>query len=759
LRKQTTLKIANYLTEIQKEVFEIISEHKNILISSNPASGKTTLFAQLCIDSISNPINNNRIIFCAPYLIIQEQFKQRLLNSKVSVDFELNGLSERKKLNKEDRIITSTFKSFPKISENLNTEDIVIIDEAHTLLVVFSDKKTNKHDHFGNFYKSLYDTKAKIVLMTGTPVESFQYWFDDLHEIKVLKESAKAKVKIQYSDSKENDIVIQFAKECIEKYDKNSLNVIYVKSKIKCEKIAKIIELLGYKGLVLTSETKSSKEYEELVKYSIISLDYQFLITTNVISTGANILNENMGKALMLNEHDPIEIKQFSKRFRNKLDIEIDVVNKYQKNVERFENLRDKIREKRNLNREYLRKIKQNLNVELEPRIIDELEFNQLGGEAYQLNPKFMQSTYLKRNLLQEIYYHQEITKTYNDRNELINALNEFDDIISVEIQAYESSKTDFKFNERAYQENKKAYFNDVIDDFIANPEVYLWVSSKYIKVYHKYSDLTKISSILDKFVLSKSIDEEAKLISINPPIINNIIAPLIEYYSLFDIGDARLTLMSCLKFIKVVPKNKRSKHAIALWFNHIFHESFKIPDDYGPENYNLDRRNSFDINENKNSKLIYFLLNQSFNFLMNNEEIYYQEFKNYIISSDFNVDFFPDKFFPWRSQLTIHDGTITEIDTNFGFGLLHSIFAIKSKQEQKKHPKIKSKGRVNTHLPANMEYLFCLNQKETQLVISSLTLIKTSPPTYLYNSMNLNESERVVIDRNYLTLMASSSI
>ena len=80
MRKQTTLKIANYLTEIQKEVFEIISEHKNILISSNPASGKTTLFAQLCIDSISNPINNNRIIFCAPYLIIQEQFKQRLLN-------------------------------------------------------------------------------------------------------------------------------------------------------------------------------------------------------------------------------------------------------------------------------------------------------------------------------------------------------------------------------------------------------------------------------------------------------------------------------------------------------------------------------------------------------------------------------------------------------------------------------------------------------------------------------------------------------
>tara|TARA_R110002050_G_scaffold237585_1_gene373614 strand:+ start:42137 stop:44413 length:2277 start_codon:yes stop_codon:yes gene_type:complete len=757
LKNQTNLNIKEYLTEIQKEIFEIISEHKNILISSNPASGKTTLFAQLCINSIANPINN-RIIFCAPYLIIQEQFKQRLLDSKVSVDFELNGLSKRKNLNKEDRIATSTFKSFPKISESLNPEDIVIIDEAHSLLVIFTDKKANKHDHFGNFYKSLYDTKAKIVLMTGTPVESFHYWFDHLHEIKVFKESIKAKVNIQYSKSNENDIVIQFTKECIKNHGENSLNIIYVKSKNKCEKIAEIIDQLGHKGLVLTSETKSSKEYKELVESSIISHDYQFLITTNVISTGTNILNKNIGKALMLNEHDPIEIKQFSKRFRNKLDIEIDVINKPQKNVDDFQKIRKILIAKRTLNREYLRKVKQNLYTETELNNSAEFEFNQFGGEASHLNPKSIHIAYLKRNLLQEIYYHKEITKTYNDRKEIVKALNEFDDIISIEIQEYESGKMDVTFDEKAYQENKKEYFNKVIKAFIEQPEVYLCAFSKYIQVYHKYSELIHIKYILDKFEITEMTIAEANKLSIHTDMLDKLISPLVSYYDLFFINQPKLTLTRCLTFIKNVPPNKQSKYIISLWFNDKFHNYLKIPNNYDLQNENLEYKNPW---ESKNKDLIYFLLNQTFLFIMGNEEIYYNHFKDSFISSSHNKNFYPDEFFPWSSQLTFKDGCIIEMDRNFGFGLLTSIFAIKSKQVQKHHPKVLEKGRVNTILPSDLdsiESFNCLSKEELNKYLSGLIPIKTAPPTMFYEGFNLNETERVIIDRNYLTIIANHS-
>jgi DEAD/DEAH box helicase len=757
LRKPTIIKIKDYLTEVQKEVFEFIDINKNILISSNPASGKTTLFAQLCIDNVSSK-KNNRIVFCAPYIIIQEQFKQKLVNSEVSVDFELNGSSRRKKLNDEDRIITSTFKSFHRISQNLSSDDIVIIDEAHSLLNVFSDKKTNRHDHFGNFYKALYDTKAKIVLMTGTPVDSFYQWFDNLKELKVFSKSTKAKVNIQYSNHNDSDIVIQFAKECIEKYNKNSLNVIYVKSKNKCAKYAEIIGSLGYSGLVLTSDSKLTDGYKELVNSSIISKKYQFLITTNVISTGTNILNDNMGRALMLNEYDPIEIKQFSKRFRKKLDIEIDVVNRFQKKVDEFEDLRKQLIDKRNSNREYLSHIKLNLNTELENQDTEILNFNQFGGEASQLNPKNRKEVCLKRNLLQEIYFHQEITKTYNDRLELVKALNEFDDIISVEIQEYESNKTNYTFDEKAYQEDKKTYLHSVINSFIEQPEVYLCAFSNYIQVYQKYSSLINIKYIVDKFEITESTIEKSNDVSVNPQLLDKIISPLVAHYPLFLTEDAKMSLKRCLTFIKNVPLNKQSKHLIALWFNDKFHADVKVPENYDIENQNLIHINPLDT---KNSDLIYFLLNKTFHFLMLHEEIYYQDFKNSIIKSNQNKGFYPDEFFPWHYQLTVNDGRITEIDRNFGFGLLYSIFAIKPTQVQKPHPNIKDSGRVNTILPSDLENikeLSFLNKKGVKEVITHLKPIKTLPPTYNYSSINLNEKERVIVDKNYLTLVACYS-
>lgn len=59
----------------------------------------------------------------------------------------------------------------------------------------------------------------------------------------------------------------------------------------------------------------------------------QWLITTNIISIDANIKNKNIGKALMINKYSPVEIKQFSKRFRYKLDIDVDIINQFNNNT------------------------------------------------------------------------------------------------------------------------------------------------------------------------------------------------------------------------------------------------------------------------------------------------------------------------------------------------------------------------------------------------------------------------------------------
>lgn len=758
MRESITLNINDYLSEVQKEIFEVINNNKNILISATPATGKTTLFANLCVERNSPSIHNNRIVFCSPYLIIQEQFKQRLIDSKVTVNFELNGECKRKKLEVDDKIITSTFKSFPRISESLKPEDIVIIDEAHSLLNVYSDKKNKKHDHFGNFYKALYSTKAKVVLMTGTPVDSFHYWFDSLQEIKVLKDSLKAKVNIQYSTQNENEIVIQFAKESIKKYGAGTLNVIYVKNKNKCDKFLEIIRSHKYRGLVLTSDSKLTSDYKLLVEQSFISKKYQFLITTNVISTGTNILNDNMGGALILNERDPIEIKQFSKRFRNKLDIEIDVVNKYQKPIIELEKNRVDLKEQRNLNRFYLKQIKQILSTKITLYMANQLDFNAFEGEASSLNVNELNDAFLKRNLLQEIYYHQEITKTYNDKIELVKALNEFDDIISVDIQEHEINHTEILFDENAYIKDKKKYLHNIIDDFNKYHVAYLIAYNSYISANHKYSPMADITTILNRFNITENSTRKSKKVTVNLEVVREIISPFVEYYPLFSLEIPDISLTRCLDFIKNVAPNKRSKHLISLWFNEKFRNDFKIPENYDIENLDLISINTLD---SKNNVLISFFLNQTFLFLMSHEQIYYQDFKNSILNSSENKDFSPDELFPFTSRLTIKKGTIKDFDTSFGLGLLYSIIAIQPKQIQRAHPKVKNKGRVNTILPAELDSIqnfTFINEQECREMIKSLEPIKTIPPTYNFNSINLNESERVIVDKNYLTLLASYS-
>jgi len=71
--------------------------------------------------------------------------------------------------------------------------------------------------------------------------------------------------------------------------------------------------------------------YLNIAKNSTIPEDIQFIITTNVISVGTNIFNTNIGGIAMINEYDPIEIKQFSKRFRKMKNLKIDIANKFSK--------------------------------------------------------------------------------------------------------------------------------------------------------------------------------------------------------------------------------------------------------------------------------------------------------------------------------------------------------------------------------------------------------------------------------------------
>ncbi|GFD92338.1 hypothetical protein KUL156_54100 [Alteromonas sp. KUL156] len=318
-----------YLLTYKQTILEHINNNKCVLIDSNPGTGKTSLFVEVA-DDIKNNKHTGRLIFCAPFLIIQSQFAVALSEKGHSIDLLLNANSERKELVETDKIICSTYQSLKHIASTLNENDIIVLDEAHSLGYSYT---TNKKDslnisYFDDEVSLLLQLPSKIVLMTGTPDTYINKLFNLTH-IKVHKENEnKANITIYNSQETAVSLAVTFAESTIKEYTTDYLNTIFINSTNQCEIINDKLQALGYKSKVLTSHHKKGETYKELVERMIISDDINFLVCTSVISTGANIKNKKIGKALVLFESNPKEIKQFSKRFRQKLNLDVDVVNK-----------------------------------------------------------------------------------------------------------------------------------------------------------------------------------------------------------------------------------------------------------------------------------------------------------------------------------------------------------------------------------------------------------------------------------------------
>ncbi|AZJ36449.1 DEAD/DEAH box helicase [Tenacibaculum singaporense] len=317
-----------YLSYYKAKVLDIIDSNKTILIDSNPGTGKTSLFVEIGID-LKNNKRKGRLIFCAPFLIIQSQFETDLKEKGYKIDLILNSSSERKTLLDTDKIICSTYQSLKHIINDLNENDIIVLDEAHSLGYCYPSKNDSINTgYFDAEVSLLLQSKSKVVLMTGTPDEYINKLFK-LTQIKVKKENEKkATVNIFNSKKSAVDLAISFAESVSIDFSKDYLNTIFINSTKQCEEINIKLQELGYQSKALTSHHKQEKTYKQLVKEMTIDENINFLICTSVISTGANIKNKKIGRALVLFESNPKEIKQFSKRFRQKLDINIDVVNK-----------------------------------------------------------------------------------------------------------------------------------------------------------------------------------------------------------------------------------------------------------------------------------------------------------------------------------------------------------------------------------------------------------------------------------------------
>lgn len=618
------IQVNKFITEEKTQILTLIDNHHRVLLQANPALGKTYFFKKLAEDIISGK-RKGRLIFVAPFLVIMDQFKNDLNVMGVKVDLELKGDTKRKKLESLDKIITSTFQSLHHIIDDLTSDDILVVDEAHALFYNYN-KDNMPRQYYTRPFQNLYHTKSKLVLMSGTPNLSLLPILR-LHHINITKQNeTKAEIKIEYSNLNRLEIVKEFALKVIKLNGKDKLNIIYFKSVNNCIKIGEMLNDMGYKTEVITSLHKDSDTYNSIVETQTIPQDVQFLVTTNVISTGTNINNTNIGSALMINEYSPLEIKQFSKRFRKKQDIIVEVVNDGYVTGLCTHSLAE-INNQRNYLTQSLKSHESLNNI---PN--SNYNFQKSYDKTDLATPNNFINETLERYLKQESFFIDDAQNSYVTPDEIEIELNKYSDINATVMYDYDSiKKLNIKLgidtSNSKTDANFKAKIKRLIDDFDNNTEAYLSaiMFDKNMDYFIKNKTRNLVSNEFSKQVqYSKNI-----INNVNSALFHkNILMPFLEYRGYFN---------STKDFIKALRSNKNINSCItSLVANNLMLNYFSIdkkPTEYEPtlsrEYYSLKYNNNIPINHLSNDlNILIKIIELTFEFCFDQEKVVISKLK-----------------------------------------------------------------------------------------------------------------------------------
>ena len=652
--------------EIGTEINTFLEQNRRIYLEANPSYGKTYHFAQLGKEIKSGRSIYNRIIFCTPRLIIQEQIANDL-----TVDFKLNGNSKLGKLKDTDKVITSTFNSLHLIANKISTKDIIVLDEAHELLRNFNSRfKENTNPYYDKALQTIYNCNATIVLMSGTPTDTFHELLGLKHLKIIKKNEVKTIVNIYYSRLKTKEVAYRYCELFSELFSKDYLNVIYIKNRKDCGEIALYLNEKDFNAKALTSDNKSDETYLNIAENSTIPKDVQFIITTNVISVGTNILNTNIGGVVMINENDPMEIKQFSKRFRNAKNLTIEVSNKF---INKSSFSDTYIEQCHAINRKLTfqqlktqRKLLETIsNHELQQFIQMSFEKSETGTPLAIINQA------ISKFLANESFLNDEKVKTYSTPDKLRNALLNFNDITPKLLSTNTKLLDDLK--ESKSKEAKKVFtdkIETILDDFIANPSTYVFYSlkilgnsnlekkEKFKQYLNNFIDLTKLNMDSAIFKDTNSVFFETEILD-----------PLFDYIPYFN------NLTVCLNFIKSIIPEQRKKHILSLHVISLIQEHCNIN---GSSQLTYKADSNILQSVNRNEKLLLDIVKEVFYYLVNNRFIHISDLRSYltnnkkiqVIIRTSNKDIFPFNML-----------TSNKLNTNFLIGLIYGIFVIDTKR------------------------------------------------------------------------------
>lgn len=228
--------------------------------------------------------------------------------------------------------IAVTYASLPHLADQINLNEYdLYIDESHNFTT--SSSESFLLDEMNNILSFLPIAK-KYILLTATPVFSYEELINDLPIIKINKPNQKNKTVqiIEYNS------LLGTLKDLVTKsVDEGRFASVLLNNTKEDGLLGKIQTTLSeMNGQVLNSTKKYTEEYHNTIVKGEIEDDCQWMVFTTVLKEGVNISKHKKSiDIFVIGNFHPIELEQIAARFRNAENLNLICLKKFKEDNNR----------------------------------------------------------------------------------------------------------------------------------------------------------------------------------------------------------------------------------------------------------------------------------------------------------------------------------------------------------------------------------------------------------------------------------------
>jgi hypothetical protein len=312
-----TIKFTKYLGSNVKgraEIKKILVTKGDKLICAPLGSGKTQAIVRE-----AHKINH-KVLYAVPLIFNVEQFSKKYKFAD-KIDNHTKPSVGKNKL-RDKNVVFCTYDTADRIIRTMLRKDTknytLVIDEAHNLVCqsLFRDQALRKlRENRKKFNKVIY--------ITGTPEVLIPVLKKESPELKVIEFSRK---KFTYNKGSYNLIALSKCnphRYILEQLSKKPVKGITIIVEEDIHNLEVLSDLLIAYGLArqdeicfMSSNQKYTKVYGDIVILEKLPDNIKFLLSTSVISDGANLNNTNINAFYSINWFDLIKLRQMQSRLR-----------------------------------------------------------------------------------------------------------------------------------------------------------------------------------------------------------------------------------------------------------------------------------------------------------------------------------------------------------------------------------------------------------------------------------------------------------